>query len=118
MADSMLGKANQGSELTVVDPMFSESRVCVRRRFRRDRKGDTSRAQSKPNAVNGFLHYVLELWFEKAVKPGIWVSCNPMRYADDFVWLVQYREDATAIEQAIRERFKKFELELHPGRHE
>ena len=37
-----------------------------------------------------------------------------MRYADDFVCLVQYQDDARHMEQALRERFTQFELELHP----
>ena len=37
-----------------------------------------------------------------------------MRYADDFICVVQYQEDARHIEQTLRERFAKFDLELHP----
>ena len=37
-----------------------------------------------------------------------------MRYADDFLCMVQYAGDAQYIEQMMRERFDKFDLELHP----
>ena len=37
-----------------------------------------------------------------------------VRYADDFVCMVQYQEDAQHIEAALRDRFAKFGLELHP----
>jgi len=67
-----------------------------------------------PVLSNVFLHYVLDLWFEKVVKPGCRGACYLVRYADDFVCMVQYQEDAQAIEEALRERFRKFELELHP----
>jgi len=36
-----------------------------------------------------------------------------VRYADDFACLVQYQDDARHIEQALRERFARFGLELH-----
>ena len=37
-----------------------------------------------------------------------------MRYADDFLCLVQYQREAQYIKQALRERFVKFDLQLHP----
>ena len=41
-------------------------------------------------------------------------SCLLVRYADDFVCMVQYQDDAQYIVQALRERFTQFDLELHP----
>jgi len=67
-----------------------------------------------PILSNVFLHYVLDLWFEKKVKPQARGACYLVRYADDFVCMVQYADDAQRIEQALRERFTKFDLELHP----
>jgi len=67
-----------------------------------------------PVLSNIFLHYVLDLWFEKKIKPQTRGECHLVRYADDFVCLVQYEEDAQHMEQAMRERFGKFDLELHP----
>ncbi len=67
-----------------------------------------------PILSNIFLHYVLDLWFEKKVKPQARGACHLVRYADDFICMVQYKGDAQRIEQALRERFAKFDLELHP----
>ena len=67
-----------------------------------------------PMLSNIFLHYVLDLWFEKKVKPQTRGTCQLVRYADDFICMVQYASDAEHIEQALRERFAKFDLELHP----
>ncbi len=67
-----------------------------------------------PILSNIFLHYVLDLWFEKKVKPQARGACHLVRYADDFICMVQYADDAQRIEQALRERFVKFDLELHP----
>ena len=39
-----------------------------------------------------------------------------VRFADDFVAGFQYRDDAEAFWAALRERFAKFSLELHPGK--
>ena len=67
-----------------------------------------------PMLSNIFLHYVLDLWFEKKVKPRAGGACDLVRYADDFICMLQYASDAEHIEQALRERFVKFDLELHP----
>ncbi len=67
-----------------------------------------------PILSNIFLHYVLDLWFEKTAKPHVRGACYLVRYADDFICMVQYKDDARRIEQALRERFAKFDLELHP----
>lgn len=43
-----------------------------------------------PMLANIFLHYVLDLWFEKKIKPHIRGQAHAVRYADDFVCMVQY----------------------------
>jgi len=67
-----------------------------------------------PMLANIFLHYVLDLWFVKRVKPSVAGQCYLVRYADDFVCMVQYRQSADEIERMLRERFAKFGLSLHP----
>jgi len=69
-----------------------------------------------PVLANIFLHYVLDLWFEKRIKPKVRGVCHLVRYADDFICMVQFANDAENIMRAIRERFAKFNLELHPGK--
>jgi len=67
-----------------------------------------------PMLANIFLHYVLDLWFVKRVKQSVDGQCYLVRYADDFVCMVQYRQSADEIERMLRERFAKFGLSLHP----
>ena len=76
-------------------------------------KGTPQGGNLSPILSNIFLHYVLDLWFEKQIKKQIKGKGYLVRYADDFVCMVQYKEDAQYIEQAIRERFSEFGLELH-----
>lgn len=65
-----------------------------------------------PILANIYLHYALDLWFEKRVKQ----SCEGMNYiciyADDFVCAFQYKQDAVQFYQAVGERLAKFGLEL------
>jgi RNA-directed DNA polymerase len=77
-------------------------------------KGTPQGGNLSPVLSNIFLHYVLDLWFEKKIKPMVRGACHLVRYADDFLCMVQYADDAQYIEQVMRERFVKFDLELHP----
>lgn len=61
---------------------------------------------------NIYLHYVLDLWFEKRVKPTCKGEAYLVRYVDDFVACFQYMEDANNFGAWLKERFQKFHLEL------
>ena len=67
-----------------------------------------------PILANIFLHYVLDEWFDKVVKAHTKGYCELIRYADDFVCLVSLKNDANRIEKALKGRFTKYNLELHP----
>jgi RNA-directed DNA polymerase len=65
-----------------------------------------------PILANVYLHYALDLWFERAVKPGCRGIVEIVRYADDFIICVQFKDEAERILKALKERLKKFQLEL------
>jgi RNA-directed DNA polymerase len=61
---------------------------------------------------NVYLHYVLDLWFEKVVKPRLRGEAYLVRYIDDFVVCFQYRSDAMRFQEALTKRLDKFALAL------
>jgi len=65
-----------------------------------------------PILANIYLHYVLDLWFEKKLKTTLKGYAGMVRYADDFVIGCQYPEEAQRIVQSIKGRFAKFNLML------
>src|SRR5438093_7420079 len=65
-----------------------------------------------PVLANVYLHYVLDLWFERRVRKGNRGQSRLFRFADDFVCCFDYRHEAEAFEQALTERMSKFGLEL------
>jgi len=77
-------------------------------------KGTPQGSILSPILANIFLHYVLDEWFEKVVKAHTKGYCELIRYADDFVCLVSLKSNAKRIEKALKSRFNKYELELHP----
>ncbi len=65
-----------------------------------------------PLLANIYLHYVLDLWFDKRVHRLCRGEAYLFRYADDFVVCFQYKADADWFQSELRERLKRFDLEL------
>jgi len=80
----------------------------------RTERGTPQGSILSPILANIFLHYVLDVWFEQTVKTHITGYCELVRYADDFVCLVQYKSEAEKIHKTLFKRFTKYELDLHP----
>lgn len=75
-------------------------------------KGTPQGGIVSPVLANIYLHYVLDLWFERRVKPGCKGIVEMIRYADDFVICAQHREDAVKIHELLQARLEGFCLEL------
>jgi len=69
-----------------------------------------------PMLANVFLHYVLDEWFEKEIKPQVAGQCHLVRYADDFIIMVQFKEEAHRMLELLRNRFAQHGLVLHPDK--
>ena len=65
-----------------------------------------------PVLANIYLHYVLDLWFEKRVKRQLQRKAFLVRYADDFVCGFERESEAEMFLQQLWERLKKFGLQL------
>lgn len=64
-----------------------------------------------PVLANVYLHFALDLWFEKVVKPKIKGDAMICRYADDWVCAFQLRDDAQRFYRVLPKRLGKFHLE-------
>jgi group II intron reverse transcriptase/maturase len=65
-----------------------------------------------PVLSNVYLHYVLDLWFEKVVKPQCRGEACLLRYADDYICAFEYQEEAERFYTALGPRLEKFGLTL------
>lgn len=65
-----------------------------------------------PMLANVFLHYVLDEWFEKDVRRQLKGQAYVVRYADDFIILMQNKEEARMVREMLGVRFKEYGLEL------
>jgi RNA-directed DNA polymerase len=68
-----------------------------------------------PILANIYLHFALDLWFERSVKKRVEGECVLVRYADDFVCAFRYKADAERFyNEQLQKRLAKFSLELAP----
>lgn len=65
---------------------------------------------------NLYLHYVLDLWFERKVKPRLRGEAYLVRYIDDFVVCFQYKTDALRFQNVLCKRLEKYSLTLEPSK--
>lgn len=69
-----------------------------------------------PILANVYLHYALDLWFDRVVKPRCEGRAVLVRYADDYVCAFQYQEEAERFFRVMPKRLKKFSLEVAPDK--
>lgn len=65
-----------------------------------------------PILANVYLHYVLDLWFEKKIKQTLRGEAYLVRYADDFIIMFQYENDAKKVYETLKKRLAKFNLKM------
>jgi RNA-directed DNA polymerase len=65
-----------------------------------------------PVLANVYLHYALDLWFERVFQRGCRGAAFLHRYADDFVCGFGREEEAQRFYHELTERLQKFGLEL------
>ncbi len=78
--------------------------------------GTPQGAVISPLLANLYLHYVLDLWVEHWRKKEASGDVIIVRYADDFVMGFQHRDEAERFLEQLRERLRRFGLELHPDK--
>lgn len=67
-----------------------------------------------PLLANIYLHYALDLWFERVCRKRCAGLARLVRYADDFVVCFQYKTDAEKFRRELGERLGRFGLALEP----
>ena len=85
--------------------------------WRDDLRGTPQGSVISPILANIYLHYVLDLWFQKKWRSHeVKGDTIIVRYADDFVVGFQHKRDAERFLNTVKERFESFELDIHPDK--
>jgi len=75
-------------------------------------KGTPQGGQISPVLANVYLHYALDLWYAKVLRKQCKGEVYYVRYADDFILMFQYENEALAVMEALKGRLGKFGLEV------
>ena len=77
-------------------------------------EGSPQGASVSPLLANVYLHYVFDRWVRQWRRQHAQGDMIVVRFADDFVVGFEHHSDASQFLTGLRERFAKFNLELHP----
>ncbi len=91
---------------------FLKAGIMEEGRYAKTKQGAPQGGIISPILANIYLHYVLDLWFERRVKTKLKGFAAEVRFADDFVIGVQHKVEAEGILKGLAERLKQFGLEL------
>ena len=84
--------------------------------FIKSDKGTPQGGVLSPLLANIYLHYILDLWFEKVAKLQSKGFAQLIRYADDFIVLSQSGKEARVFGERLRQRLGKFGLKVAEGK--
>lgn len=91
---------------------FLKSGIMKENKFEESSVGTPQGGLISPVLANVYLHYVLDTWFENGVKKVLKGEAYIVRFADDFICMFEYEEEAMAVYEHLKTRLAKFGLEL------
>jgi group II intron reverse transcriptase/maturase len=80
----------------------------------RPEEGSPQGGVISPILANVYLHEVLDVWFDREVRPRLSGKAHVFRYADDAVLLFANEIDARRVLAVLPKRFGRYGLTLHP----
>jgi group II intron reverse transcriptase/maturase len=99
--------------LRIID-RFLKAGVMEDGTFSASEQGTPQGGLVSPALANIYLHYVLDVWFEKRFAKSCRGKAYLVRYADDFVACFHLEEDAKRFMEELNHRLAEFDLEAEP----
>jgi RNA-directed DNA polymerase len=113
LRDALSRRIGDGSLMRLIGKWLNAG-VMEGMGIRHPKAGTPQGGVISPILANVYLHEVLDLWFEREVKPRLRGRATLVRYADDFVILLEREDDARRVQDVLPKRFGKYGLTLHP----
>jgi group II intron reverse transcriptase/maturase len=95
---------------------FLKAGVMEEGKYYQTDKGTSQGSIVSPVLSNIYLHYCLDLWFEKDVKKHLKGYAQLVRYADDFIVCFQSGSEAKAFVEMLKQRLGEFGLKIAEGK--
>jgi group II intron reverse transcriptase/maturase len=108
-------RVNDGGIIRLIGKWLNAG-VMEEGRFYRSDSGTPQGGVISPVLSNIFLHYVLDDWFVREVQPRMKGRSFLIRFADDYITGFELESDAKRALEAMKKRFDRFGLELHPDK--
>lgn len=89
-----------------------KSGIMEEGRYKRTEEGTPQGGVISPILANIYLHYILDVWFYRWSGKRCKGYAELVRYCDDFVICIEKQEEALRLLKELRERLRKFGLEL------
>ena len=99
--------------LRIID-RFLKAGVLEDGAFSASEQGTPQGGLVSPVLANIYLHYVLDVWFEKRYAKSCRGKAYLVRYADDFVACFHLEEDAKRFMLELQSRLAEFDLQAEP----
>lgn len=91
---------------------FLKAGVMIDGRLDATEEGVPQGANLSPLLANVYLHYVLDRWFERDVKPCLRGEASLIRYADDFICCFELESDARRYQAVLPKRLARYSLSV------
>jgi group II intron reverse transcriptase/maturase len=95
---------------------FLKAGVMQEGKFMKTDRGTPQGGVLSPLLANIYLHYILDLWFEKVLKKQLKGFAQLIRYADDLIVCFQSGSEARAFGEMLAQRLSKFGLKITEGK--
>jgi group II intron reverse transcriptase/maturase len=113
----------KGLEQRINDPnllrlivRFLKAGIIDEGEFAETEKGTPQGGVLSPILANIYLHYIVDLWFEKVARRRVKGYVKLLRYCDDFVVCFEDAESARKFMVMLKERLAKFGLSIAEGK--
>jgi hypothetical protein len=91
---------------------FLKAGVMEEGKWQESDRGTPQGGVLSPVLANVYLHYALDLWFEKRIKRRYEGLVEIIRYCDDFIICVQRKDEAKQLMEELAGRLRQFGLEI------
>jgi group II intron reverse transcriptase/maturase len=81
-------------------------------RWQEVERGTPQGGSASPLLANIYLHYVVDLWFERKIKPQLGGKAALVRYADDLCLFFEHSTDVDTMKTLLEARLGQFGLTL------
>lgn len=89
---------------------FLKAGVMIDGQLQATDEGVPQGASLSPLLANVYLHYVLDQWFERDVKPRMRGEAFLIRFADDFICCFEREDDARKYQTVLPKRLGRYSL--------